>query len=221
MTPLKRLAVLAVALAAPLGFLAFSTTPANAVTADICASQPYGLGWFKTDDHWDPNRCGNPPFITDNVITLTSWYDVPLGGTMDICADQPLPAGEWTVLGSHWDPTRCGQPPFIVNNVVTVQRAALGTPVINTGGVVSFASDGHFHSGTVVAIYGIDFYAPDFVTIVPQGASSTAATLLYDNADRRGQIDAQLPSLPPGPAMLFVTNQAKRQSAGYPISIAP
>jgi hypothetical protein len=195
-----------------------------ATISSVCLGQTWGPGWFKTNDHYDPHSCGNPSSVFYNVVDLTSWYDVPLGSSMSICTSQqggpPFPSAEWTIVSQSIDATRCGHPLVsTTGNIMTVQRVALGKPIINPGGIVSFAGDGRFHSNTVVAIFGIDFYPSDSVFIQPAGLPSMPATLLYDNATLNGQINAQLPALPPGIANVFVVNAAGKVSDAATIVI--
>ncbi|HKT01197.1 MAG TPA: hypothetical protein VJT31_16860 [Rugosimonospora sp.] len=216
MTLRRCIAALAAMLVVPVGLLAFVSSPASAATTTVCNGDSWGFGWFKTNTHIDSNRCARVL-----VVDLTSWYDIPLFSTpIDICANQsggpPIPTGEWSIVGQTIDNRICGPD----NSVYHVQRVHLGTPIISSpGGVVSFAGDGGFHAGTTVAIYGVDFYPGDRVTVVPQGGGGAAASIVWDNVDLRGQVNAQLPSLPLGPANLYVTNQANITSAPYPLFI--
>jgi hypothetical protein len=90
---------------------------------DVCADSPIPIGYIKTNDHWDPTKCGNPSSIVPNVWTLTRYIDKPVGTTLDVCAGAPVPPG-WVVVGARWNPTACGQPSDIVDNVQQIQRVS-------------------------------------------------------------------------------------------------
>lgn len=90
---------------------------------DICAGSPIPSGYIKTNDHWDPTKCGNPSLIVYNVWTITRYLDKPVGTIIDVCADAPVPAG-WVVVGTRWDPTSCGHPTDIVQNIQRIQRVS-------------------------------------------------------------------------------------------------
>ena len=88
---------------------------------DVCAGSPIPYGYIKTNDHWDPTKCGNPTGIVSNVWTLTLYLDKPVGSILDVCAGAPVPSG-WVVVGTRWDPTSCGNPTDIVQNMQRIQR---------------------------------------------------------------------------------------------------
>lgn len=88
---------------------------------DVCAGSPIPHGYIKTNDHWDPTKCGNPSSIVPNVWTLTRYIDKPVGTTLEVCAGASAPPG-WVVVGTRWNPTACGQPSDIVDNVQQIQR---------------------------------------------------------------------------------------------------
>lgn len=90
---------------------------------DVCADSPIPRGYIKTNDHWDPTKCGSPSSIVPNVWTLTRYIDKPVGTTLDVCAGAPVPPG-WVVTGTRWNPTACGQPSDIVDNVQQIQRVS-------------------------------------------------------------------------------------------------
>jgi hypothetical protein len=90
---------------------------------DVCADSPIPHGYIKTNDHWDPTKCGSPSSIVPNVWTLTRYIDKPVGTTMDVCAGATVPPG-WVVVGAQWNPTACGQPSGIVDNVQQIQRVS-------------------------------------------------------------------------------------------------
>jgi hypothetical protein len=85
----------------------------------ICRGAPVPAGWIVTDDIRDRERCGG-----ENVATLNA-YNVwvirrhdnrPAGSTMDVCANNPTPAG-WMLVDVFRSREVCGHPenPFIVN----------------------------------------------------------------------------------------------------------
>jgi hypothetical protein len=202
---------------------AFSSSPASAATSTICTGSPVPFGWIVTNDSWDPTRCGNPPTISYNVQTITSHYDQPLGTTLTVCTYAPVPPG-WTVTSMRWDPGSCGHPSFISNNISTIQRTFIGTPVINTNGVVNGIdfSPNDIHPGTTVAIFGINFNSPDLV-IVTQGSNQyviqSGSVAWFDSP---AQINATLPgTLSPGFATVFVQNTSGFLSSGQTITILP
>jgi hypothetical protein len=90
---------------------------------DVCAGSPIPSGYIKTNDHWDPTKCGNPSSIDYNVWTLTRYIDKPVGTIMDVCANAPVPQG-WVVIGTRWDPTSCGHPSAIDQNIKRIQRVS-------------------------------------------------------------------------------------------------
>jgi hypothetical protein len=114
----KRITALALALAT-MGALLVPASPAQAATATVCAGNvPYG--WLKINDHWDPTRCGSPTAIVNNVWTIETWYDKPVGYYMWVCAGwQPY---GWGVVTTRWDPTMCGHPTAIYDNVWLIRR---------------------------------------------------------------------------------------------------
>ena len=218
----RRLAALAAVLMAPLGLLLISTAPANATTVNVCFGQSWGFGWFETNTFTDFTRCGS---FQNDMIQLTSWYDMPLNSTMTVCAAQSggpgISLGEWTILGQFTNFAACGSG---ANNMLTVGRTALGNPVINLGGVVSDAPDHGFHSGSQVTIWGVDFYPSDTVSVVSEiSGQGGDATLSFDDVipTLNGQINAQLPNLPVGTADVYVINRAGlRSTSPYRIFIS-
>ncbi len=88
---------------------------------DICSGSPVPAGWIKTNDHWDPTKCGNPTSIVYNVWTISRFDNRPVGSIMDVCADAATPAG-WADVGTRWDPTSCGHPTDIVQNIKQIKR---------------------------------------------------------------------------------------------------
>ena len=88
---------------------------------DICANSPVPNGWIKTNDYWDPTRCGNPSRITYNVWTIERFDNQPVGSVMNVCAGAPTPNG-WVIVNTSWDPTRCGHPAMITPNIKQIRR---------------------------------------------------------------------------------------------------
>ncbi|MBF8186830.1 hypothetical protein ITP53_13970 [Nonomuraea sp. K274] len=107
------------ALIAAAAFVTLPAAPANAAVGTVCAwSVP--AGWVKTNDQWDPTRCGNPTAIVNNVWTIETYYDKNIGAVMNVCRGW-VPTG-WTTISSRWDPTRCDHPTAIYDNVYTIRR---------------------------------------------------------------------------------------------------
>ncbi len=77
-------------------------------------------GWIKTNDRWDPTRCGNPTAISSNVWIVEEYRHKPVGATMIVCAGM-VPEG-WVVVNRTWNPTTCGRPATIMQNVMMIKR---------------------------------------------------------------------------------------------------
>jgi hypothetical protein len=92
---------------------------AFAETQTVCAGS-VPSGWIKTDDRWDPTKCGNPTNITYNVWTIEKYVDKPKGAVIVACSDSP-PWG-WSIIAQNWEPSKCGKPQAISNNVMTIKR---------------------------------------------------------------------------------------------------
>jgi len=106
-------------LALVVGAFLVPTRPAGAATALVCAGS-VPPGWLKVDDRWDPTNCGDPTVIVDNVWTIETYYDKPVGYPMRVCAGwRPY---NWALLATRWDPTSCGHPAAIVPNVWLIRR---------------------------------------------------------------------------------------------------
>ncbi|MEV0382039.1 hypothetical protein [Nonomuraea sp. NPDC050643] len=116
----RRLKGAVMALATGAALVALPGVPADAAIVRTVCAWNVPAGWVKTDDTWDPTRCGNPTSIVYNVWTIESYYDKPIGWNMTVCAGwQPV---GWAVTNTRWDPTRCGHPTSIVSNMWTIQR---------------------------------------------------------------------------------------------------
>lgn len=89
----------------------------------ICAGSPVPVGWIKTNDHWDPTKCGMPTnSSTYNIWTITRYDNSPVGTVMDVCANAPIPDG-WMDVGTRWDPTACGYPTTVTQNIRQIKRS--------------------------------------------------------------------------------------------------
>lgn len=95
----------------------------NAATAtqQICTSSPVPAGWIKTNDSWDPTRCGNPSSISYNITFIEQFETAKVGAVMEVCASAATPTG-WVDVSTRWDPTRCGHPSSISSNMKTIKR---------------------------------------------------------------------------------------------------
>jgi hypothetical protein len=116
---MKSLKFISVVLSALIALLFLPVSPAGAAVNTVCAGS-LPTGWVKTNDFWDPTRCGNPSRITYNVWNIASYYDQPVGAIMTVCSNQ-LPVG-WVTINTQWDPTSCGHPSRITQNMWTIQR---------------------------------------------------------------------------------------------------
>ena len=62
---MKSLKFISVILSALTALLFLPVSPAGAAVNTVCAGSP-PTGWVKTNDFWDPTRCGNP----DGVLAI-------------------------------------------------------------------------------------------------------------------------------------------------------
>ena len=85
----------------------------------ICRGAVVPSGWIVTDDIRDRQLCGgeNPATLnTYNVWVIKRYDRRPAGAVMDVCANEPTPAG-WVLVDVFRSKDVCGHPenPFAVN----------------------------------------------------------------------------------------------------------
>jgi subtilase family serine protease len=90
---------------------------------NIC-SGPIPAGWIVINNSWNPTVCGMPATIVYNVLTITQYSVLPVGSTLNVCADPSVPPTGWVTVNTAWSPTSCGYPALIIQNVVMIRRVA-------------------------------------------------------------------------------------------------
>jgi len=175
----KLILIPAIALATIAGGLALSAGAANAATGSTCAeSAPASnsnlFGWFVTSTQT------NFGCFDAQQWELTSWYDIPVGNTIWICASPNV--NDYQSVGFQpTGQTSSGQCPAtnLGYTMLQVERASVGAPVINPGGVVN-------DTGGYITLYGVDFYPSDTVY-----TGGTLAQVTFDSL-ALGQINAKV-----------------------------
>jgi len=92
----------------------------------ICRGAAIPDGWILVDDVRSADMCGgdNPAVLNLYNVWAIERYDVkPVGATMQVCANTPLPAG-WVLEDVYRSKEHCGHPenPF-QPNVKRIRRA--------------------------------------------------------------------------------------------------
>ncbi|UXI70277.1 hypothetical protein [Tahibacter amnicola] len=91
------------------GFLALPLLGVGTAAAQdiqhVCRNQ-VPAGYIATDKKYSITECGTFSSATDNVWVVTRYDHLPVGARMDVCADQPIPAG-WQAVRSTQTAQRC------------------------------------------------------------------------------------------------------------------
>lgn len=85
----------------------------------VCRGATVPAGWALVDDTRDPSMCaGDNPSVARffNIWVIERIDRVPVGGTVEMCAGAPTPAG-WDLVDIYRSKEVCGHPddPFVAN----------------------------------------------------------------------------------------------------------